>query len=145
MWHAVDKSAIRPKWVQTKSTSAKKFHQVCIFLWLRSLSTKFQVDSIYGSGSNMVYGNPIWWPQHNVRVILSVSKLLTKRNETSPLLNHVKGNASRFSSVIQVLTSDIGNTYFSSFLITVVLVVYISMFISIIKNCIFYHCKFLCQ
>ena len=93
----------------------------------------------------MVYGNPIWWPQDNVRVILSVSKLLTKRNETSPLLNHVKGNASRFSSVIQVLTSDIGNTYFSSFLITVVLVVYISMFISIIENCIFYHCEFLCQ
>ena len=32
---------------------------------------------------------------------------------TSPLLNHIKGNTSRFGSAIQVLPSDIGK-YFSS-------------------------------
>ena len=49
-------------------------------------------------------------------------KLLTKRNKTSPLLNHIKGNTSRFGSVIPVLPSDIGK-YLSSFWITDVVVV----------------------
>ena len=53
-------------------------------------------------------------------------------------MNHIKGNTSRFGSAIQVLPSDIGK-YLSSFLITAVVVVFISMFISIIKNCIFYR------
>ena len=44
----------------------------------------------------------------------------------------------RFGSAIQVLPSDIGK-YFSSFLITAVVVVFISMFFfSIIENCIFF-------
>ena len=30
-------------------------------------------------------------------------------------------------------------------MITAVVVVFISMLISIIENCIFYHCEFLCQ
>ena len=59
-------------------------------------------------------------------------------------MNHIKGNTSRFGSAIQVLPSDIGK-YLSSFLITAVVVVFISMFISIIKNCIFYRYEFLCQ
>ena len=59
-------------------------------------------------------------------------------------MNHIKGNTSRFGSDIQVLPSDIGK-YFSSFLITAAVVVLISVFISIIENCIFYHCEFLCQ
>ena len=82
----------------------------------------------------MAYGNPIWWPQNNGRVILSVSKLLTQRNQGGPLLNHTKDNTSKFSSAIQGLPSDIGNTYSSPFLITAVLVVYVSIFISIIEN-----------
>ena len=41
-----------------------------------------------------------------------------------------------------VIPSDIGK-YISSFLITAVVVVFISMLISIIQNCIFYHCEFL--
>ena len=61
-------------------------------------------------------------------------------------MNHIKGNVIPlgFGSDIQVLPSDIGK-YFSLFLITVVVVVFISMFISIIENCNFYHCEFLCQ
>ena len=49
-----------------------------------------------------------------------------------------------FGSTLQVLLSDIGK-YLSSFLITVLVVVFISMLISIIENGIFYHCQFLCQ
>ena len=64
-------------------------------------------------------------------------KTFIKRNENSPLLNHIKGNTSRFGSAIQVLPSDI-RKYFSSFLITAVAVVFISMFISVIENCIFF-------
>ena len=72
-------------------------------------------------------------------------KLLTKKKKfASPSLNHIKGNTSRFGSAIQVLPSDIGK-YFSSFLITAVVFVFISMVISIIENCIFYYCEFLCQ
>ena len=82
----------------------------------------------------MAYDSPIWWPQSNGRVILSVSKLLTKRNQSGHLLNHTKGNTFKFSSAIQGLPSDIGNTYSSPFLITAVLVVYVSIFISIIEN-----------
>ena len=63
---------------------------------------------------------------------------LNKKKLTSPLLNYIKGNTSRFGSAIQVLPSDIGK-YFSSFLITAVVVVFISIFISIIENCIFYE------
>ena len=59
-------------------------------------------------------------------------------------MNHIKGNTSRFGSAIQVLPSDIGK-HLSSFLITAVVVVFVSMLISIIENCIFYHCEFLCQ
>ena len=44
---------------------------------------------------------------------------------------------------IQVLPSDI-RKYFSSFLITAAAAVFISMIISVIENCIFYGCKFLC-
>ena len=55
-------------------------------------------------------------------------KLLTKRNLTSPLLNYVKGITSRFGVAIQVLPSEIGE-YFSSFSITVVVVVFIQIFI----------------
>ena len=44
---------------------------------------------------------------------------------------------------IQVLPSDI-RKYFSSFLITAAAAVFISMIISVIENCIFYWCKFLC-
>ena len=51
-------------------------------------------------------------------------------------MNHIKGNTSRFGSAIQVLPSDIGK-YLSSFLITAVVVVSISMLISFIENCIF--------
>ena len=45
----------------------------------------------------------------------------------SPLLNHIKGNTSSFGSAIQVLPSDI-RKYFSSFLITAVAVVFISVY-----------------
>ena len=55
------------------------------------------------------------------------SKLLTKKNETSPLLNYLKSNTSKFGSAIQVLPSDIGE-YFSSFFNAVVVVVFISIF-----------------
>ena len=51
-------------------------------------------------------------------------------------MNNIKGNTSRFGSAIQALPSDI-KKYFSSFLITAVAVVFISMFISVIENCIF--------
>ena len=54
-------------------------------------------------------------------------KRLAKSNQTSPLLNYIKGNTSRFGSAIQVLPSDTGK-YFSLFLITAVVVVFISMF-----------------
>ena len=36
-----------------------------------------------------------------------LKKLLTKRNENSPLLNYVKSNTSRFGFAIKVLPSDI--------------------------------------
>ena len=49
----------------------------------------------------------------------------------------MKGNTSCFDSAIQVLPSDI-RKYFSSFLITAVAVVFISMFISVTENCIFF-------
>ena len=52
-------------------------------------------------------------------------------------MNHIKGNTSRFDSAKQVLPSDI-RKYFSSFLITAVAVVFISMFISVIENFIFF-------
>ena len=45
-------------------------------------------------------------------------------------------HTSRFGSAMQVLPSDI-RKYFSSFLITAAAVVLISMFISVIENCIF--------
>ena len=51
-------------------------------------------------------------------------KLLTKRNETSSLLNYVKGNTSRFGFAIQVLPSDILE-YFRSFFIIVAVVFFI--------------------
>ena len=51
-------------------------------------------------------------------------------------MNNIKGNTSRFGSSIQVLPSDI-RKYFSSFLTTAVAVVFISMFTSVIENCIF--------
>ena len=72
----------------------------------------------------------------------SVFKTFNKKKLASPLLNYIKDNTSRFGSAIQVLPSDIGK-YFSSFLITAAVVVFISIFISIIKNCVFY--EFLCQ
>ena len=50
-------------------------------------------------------------------------------------MNHIKGNTSRFGSAIQVLPSDI-RKYFSSFLIAAIAVVFISMFIPVIENCI---------
>ena len=56
----------------------------------------------------------------------------------------MEGNTSRCGSAIQVLPSDIGK-YLSSFLITAVVVVFISMLISIVQNYSFYHCEFLCQ
>ena len=65
-------------------------------------------------------------------------RTFNKRNKTSPLLNHIKGNTSSFVSAIQVLASDI-RKYFSSLLITAVAVVFISVFISgISENCIFF-------
>ena len=66
-----------------------------------------------------------------------LKKTFNKRNKNSPLLNHIKGNTSSFGSAIQVLPSDI-RKYFSSFLITAVAVVFISVFISVIENCIFF-------
>ena len=47
------------------------------------------------------------------------------------------GNTSSFGSAIQVSPSDI-RKYLSSFLITLVAVVFISVFISVIENCIFF-------
>ena len=47
------------------------------------------------------------------------------------------GNTSSFGSAIQVSPSDISK-YLSSFLITLVAVVFISVFISVIENCIFF-------
>ena len=64
-------------------------------------------------------------------------RAFNKRNYTSPLLNHIKGNTSSFGSAIQVLPSDI-RKYSSSILITAVAVVFISVFISIIEDCIFF-------
>ena len=78
-----------------------------------------------------------WHFHHSIH---HFSKLLTKRNVSSALLNYVKGNTSRFGSAIQVLPPDIGEC-FSSFSITVVY--FCSYFV--IEKCIFYHCKFLCQ
>ena len=57
---------------------------------------------------------------------------------------HIKGNTSRFGSAIQILPSDIGK-YLSSYLITAVVVVFMSILHSITGNCIFYDCEFLCQ
>ena len=51
-------------------------------------------------------------------------------------MNHIKGNTFWLCSAIQVLPSDI-RKYLSSFLITAVAVVFISVFISVIENCIF--------
>ena len=45
---------------------------------------------------------------------LKKKRTFNKRNYTSPLLNHIKGNTSSFGSAIQVLPSDI-RKYFSSF------------------------------
>ena len=47
------------------------------------------------------------------------------------------GNTSSFGSAIQVSPCDI-RKYLSSFLITLVAVVFISVFISVIENCIFF-------
>ena len=55
------------------------------------------------------------------------TKLLTK-NQTSPLLNHLNGNTSRFGSAIQLLPSDIGE-YLSSLFNAIVVVVFISIFV----------------
>ena len=55
-------------------------------------------------------------------------KTFNKRKQTSPFLNHIQGNTCRFGCAIEVLPSDI-RKYFSSFLITAVAVVSISMFI----------------
>ena len=68
------------KYISENIPSSLHFFFFFFNFWLRSLSAKFQIDSIYGSGSNKAYGNPIKLPQNNGRVILSVSKLLTKRN-----------------------------------------------------------------
>ena len=59
-----------------------------------------------------------------------------KRNQTSPLLIHIKGDTSKFGPAMQVLPFDI-TKYFRPFLITAVAVVFISMFISVIKKCVF--------
>ena len=75
---------------------------------------------------------------------LHTSFFKTKKNKLVFYIIFVKGNTSRFGSAIQVLPSDIGK-YFSSFLITAVVFVFISMVISIIENCIFYYFEFLCQ
>ena len=50
-----------------------------------------------------------------------------------PILYRVKGNTPRFGFALQVLPSDIGE-YFSSFFITVVVVVFISIFTLKLKN-----------
>ena len=50
-------------------------------------------------------------------------------------MNHIMGNTSSFGSAIQVLPFDI-RKYFSSFLITAIAVAFISVFISVIENCI---------
>ena len=66
-----------------------------------------------------------------------LKKLLTK--ETKLVLYWIilrVIHTSRFGSAMQVLPSDI-RKYFSSFLITAAAVVLISMFISVIENCIF--------
>ena len=93
--------------------------------------------------------NLIW--QHHVNDISiklnGANALLFKLRKyfcLNPLLNHIKSNTSRLSSAIRVLSSDTGK-YFRSFLITAVAVFFISMFISVFGNCIFYNCKFLCQ
>ena len=52
-------------------------------------------------------------------------------------MNHIRGNTSRFGSAIQVLPSDI-RTCSSSFLISAVAVVFISMFISVIEFFFFF-------
>ena len=52
-------------------------------------------------------------------------------------MNHIECNTSSFGSAIQLFPSDI-RKYFSSFLITAVAVVFISMFIFVIDNCIFF-------
>ena len=59
---------------------------------------------------------------------LHTSFFKTKKNKLVFYIIFVKGNTSRFGSAIQVLPSDI-RKYFSSFLITAVAVVSISMFI----------------
>ena len=74
---------------------------------------------------------------HLIHHFFFKKRTFNKRNYNSPLLNYIKGNTSSFGSAIQVLPSDI-RKYFSSFLITAVAVV----FISVIENCIFYGCKF---
>ena len=79
----------------------------------------------------------------------SVFKTFNKKKLTSPLLNYIKHNTSRFGSAIRYYPLTLGNTLASSFLITAVVVVFISIFISVIENCIFYeffmyHYEFLC-
>ena len=53
-----------------------------------------------------------------------------------PILYRVKGNTPRFGFALQALPSDIGE-YFSSFFITVVVVVFISIFTLKLKNVFF--------
>ena len=53
-------------------------------------------------------------------------KLLTK-NQTSPLLNYLKGNTSRSGSTREALLPDIGQ-YWSSLFHVIVVVAFISIF-----------------
>ena len=68
--------------------------------------------------------------------IIFFLKLLTQRYKLSPLLNHIKGNTSRFGSAIQLLPSYIGKYFCSYLVLLTVVVVFISMFISVIEKCI---------
>ena len=47
------------KYISGNIPSSLHFFFFFLNFWLRSLSAKFQVDSIYGSGPNKAYGNPI--------------------------------------------------------------------------------------
>ena len=62
-------------------------------------------------------------------------KLFTKETKLVLYLIYIKDNTSSFCSAIQVLVSNI-RKYLISFLITAVAIVFISMFISVIENCI---------
>ena len=65
---------------------------------------------------------------HKVITQYVIFQNFNKKVYTSPLLNYVKSNTSRFDSTILILPSDIGE-YLSPFFNAVYAVVFISIFI----------------